>query len=165
MFSLTQSLLNGVLLSLIFGLMVVGSLRWNPRLWIQDYPAAIRATQPPLTAQEQRQRAVLSGLILLIALGLPVLFVAQLRAADDGTLTFGAAYLFLWISLQMVNLFDAVIIDWVWLVMFHPKFVILPGAEGLAHLLEDKRMHLTNYAKGVVIFSVLALPFALAAVV
>ncbi len=35
--------IDGTLLSLILGAMIMGSLVYNPRLWLQDYPKAVQA--------------------------------------------------------------------------------------------------------------------------
>ena len=162
MFSLSQALINGVVLSAIFGVIVVISLYRNPRLWIQDFPKEIQATQSPLTPQEKREKAVLSVLIVGIMLGAPLYIVAQLRASG-GSPSFFEAYASIWIAYQIVMLFDAIVIDWLWLVEFQPKFVVLPGAEGLTHLLSDKRMHLNNYVKSVVGTTIGAIPYAIIA--
>ncbi|MBE2268298.1 MAG: nitroreductase, partial [Anaerolinea sp.] len=37
--SLERILIDGLLFSLAFAVIVVGSLAYNARLWIQDYPA------------------------------------------------------------------------------------------------------------------------------
>ena len=165
MFPLAQVLINSILLSLVFGVIVVGSLRWNPRIWIQDFPEAIRATQPPLTPSEKRQQRLVTVVFLTALIGLPLWFNAQLKASMGESFTFSTAFLSTWLMFQVVNLFDAVVLDWLYLVVMRPSYIILPGTEGLMSAMTDVRWHVMNYFKGVVIVSVLALPVAAVAMV
>ncbi|MCC7209543.1 MAG: hypothetical protein IT323_19700, partial [Anaerolineae bacterium] len=47
---------DGALYSGVLGVAILGSLAWNPRLWIQDFPKALREQTPPLNNTERRQR-------------------------------------------------------------------------------------------------------------
>jgi hypothetical protein len=165
MLSVSRILIDGTVLCLVIGVMIMGSLYINPRLWLQDYPAEIRAKVPPLSAREKRMRYMVAVPFLLLLLGGPVYSTLLLRAEYGGALPFGIAYLHVFLLLQLFNLFDAVVLDLLILALMQPKFATIPGAEGMEYLYRDWGMHLKNYLKGIVICSVLSLPLALAGVV
>jgi hypothetical protein len=54
--SFVDILLEGITLSVILMLIILGSLYWNPRMWHTRAPAAVQAQQAPLTATEKRQQ-------------------------------------------------------------------------------------------------------------
>jgi len=156
-------LIDGSLLSLAMGIIIFGSLIYNARLWLQDYPKEIRAKVPPNTPQEKRLQRLMMIPFLLFMLGVPVYSTYLLRAENGGTISFLSAYLNVFFVLNLFNLFDAVVIDALVLALMKPKFAILPGTEGMAYLFGDWRLHLKNYVKGIVFCTVFSLPLALVA--
>src|SRR4051812_25292647 len=102
--ALQHTLLNGILLSLLLGVIVLGSLKYNARLWLQDYPKAIRDMVPPLSAAEKRERMVVSLVVLGVLFGGVILAMVQLRTYQAGTLSFGAAYTQIFLMLATFNL-------------------------------------------------------------
>ena len=157
-------LLNGLLLSLALGVIVLGSLKYNARLWLQDYPRPIRERVPPLSPAEKRDRVVVAVLLLVVLFGGVLLETLRLRASQAGALPFGAAYLHIFLFLSVFNLFDALVLDLFILTLLKPSFVILPGAEGMEDLFNDYRKQLVDFFKGIVFCTVASLPFALLAV-
>jgi hypothetical protein len=137
---------------------------YNARLWLQDYPKPIRDKVPPLSPAEKRDRGILTVLFLGVLFGGVILAVLQLRTAYPGTLSFGIAYLHIFLMLAVFNLFDALVIDLFIITLLKPSFVILPGAEGMEYLFNDYHKHLTDFLKGIVFCLVASLPFALIAV-
>jgi hypothetical protein len=164
MLSLQRILIDGTLLSLAMGVIVVGSLYYNPRLWLQDYPKAMQAKVPPLTASEKRIRNFLILPVLLAFIGWPLLSVQQLRAENGGTLPFLTAYLHVFFVANMFNLFDALVIDFLFLTLMKPKFAVLPGTEGMEYLYHDWSLHIGNYLKGIVFCAILSVPIAVVAI-
>src|SRR5262245_54995338 len=130
-----QLLSDGTVLSLTTGLIVVGSLMYNARLWLQDYPKPIRDRVPPLNDAEKRDRRIVAILIVMILIRVLLFTALQLKADHSGPLSFGAAYLSIFLVLMTFNLFDAVVIDFLLIMVLRPKFVILPGMEGMENLL------------------------------
>jgi hypothetical protein len=157
-------LIDSALLCLAMSVIIFGSLRWNARLWLQDYPAEIKAKEPPLTKSEKFQRGIVAILFISALLGIPVLSTAQLRAANGGQLNFLSAYVNFWLLSNIANLFDALVIDWLILGKMKPAFVMLPSTKGLEHLFTDRKLHLNNFVKGVVICTVFSAPLALLAI-
>lgn len=165
MLSISRVLTDGVLLSLALGVIIIASLMYNPRIWLQDYPENVRKRVPPLNDAEKRAQRILMIPFLLLFLVGPYLSTTALRAEQGGVLPFTVAYLNAFLVLNIFNLFDAVVIDLLILTLMKPRFMILPGTT-LADYGEmyDWGTHLRNYLKGIVFSAVLALPVALVAI-
>jgi hypothetical protein len=161
--SLLRTLQNSILLSLALGMIILGSLMYNARLWLQDYPKPIRDKVPPLSRAEKRDRIIVAVLVMGLLFGGVILEVLQLRTAQPGAISFGVAYLHIFLMLAIFNLFDALVLDLFIITLLKPRFVILPGAEGMEYLFNDYHKHLTDFLKGIVFCLVASLPFALIA--
>lgn len=158
-------LIYGGLLSLTVGALIIGSLVYNPRLWLQDYPAEVRAIVPPLTPAEKRDQRILMIPFLLLMMGIPFYATYVLRIENGGTISFLSAYINTFSILNVFNVFDALVIDLVLLTFIQPRFAVIPGAEGMEHLNRDWNKHLANFLKGIVVVAVLSIPITLAAIV
>lgn len=159
MLSVTGILVGGLVLSTAIGGVILGSLIFNARLWLQDYPAEIRARVVPLTDIEKRHRAI-TGVLLMAAFFVPVMWSLSRSASD---LDFVTAYLHAFAVFNIGNLFDAVVIDFLILAVMQPKFAQLPGTEDLAYLYRDWGKHLSAYLKGIIFCAIMSLPVALIA--
>ena len=165
MLSLQRIMIDGTVLSFIMGVIILGSLMYNPRLWLQDYPAEMKAKVPPNTTREKREQRLLMIPFLVVMLGVPMYSTYLLRMENGGTISFLSAYLNTFFVLNIFNLFDAVVLDLLILTLFQPKFAVIPGAEGMEHLYRDWGMHLKNYLKGIVFCTIFSLPLAWVALV
>lgn len=161
--SLQRILTDGAILSGVLGAIILGSLVYNPRLWRGDAPKAMQDATPPLTDREKRERNLLAALLLLAMFGGLVLSATQLRAANGGPVTFLTAFLHAFLVFNLFNLFDAVVLDLLIIALWQPKFILMPGTEGLGHTLRDWGEHMRNYLKGIVVSAIIALPIALVA--
>ena len=161
---LPSTLLYGLIFSLTLGAIILGSLRYNPRLWLQDYPKPIRDKVPPLSTSEKRDRTVLIVLVFGVLIGGLVLETLLLRGIPAG-FSYGAAYLNIFFFLAIFNLFDALVLDLLILTWLTPRFVILPGTEGMEYLFRDYRKQFADFLKGMVFCAVASLPFALLVVI
>ncbi len=153
---LQTSLLNGLLYSTLLSIFVMGSLYYNPRLWLHDYPKAIQAKVPPPTREEKRLQRIVFAPMMLLLLGFPLYSVYSLKLAAGGTLSFGEAFANALVITHTFNIVDAVVLDLLILALMQPKFATIPGAEGMEYLYRDWGMHLRNFLKGVVICTVFA---------
>lgn len=163
--SLSRILIDGTVLSLIMGVTILGSLYYNPRLWLHDYPKPIQAKVPPATKREKQLQKILLVPFLLVMIGVPLVSTVLLKQQLGGEIPFVSAYLNAFFVANIFNLFDAVVLDLLILTLMKPGFAVIPGAEGMEYLYRDWNMHLVNYGKGVVFCTVFSLPIALAAMV
>lgn len=158
---LRHIVIEGVTLCLLLGVLVMASLKYNPRLWLQDYPKRIRDKVPPLNKREKVEQGLITIPFLLLAFGLPFLGVLLVKSAHSGSIPFVAAYLTAAGILQLFNLFDAVVLDYFILTLMKPRFMIIPGTTQEDYLLSDLGLQVRNFFKGVVICAALAIPIAL----
>jgi hypothetical protein len=124
-------LIYGGLLSAFLTIIILGSMAYNAEIWLNDYPPDIRAKYGPASEKTRRQKVwftLLFFLSLVVILGFGIF---QLRT-QTGDITFLPTFLFTFIVFMFFNLVDLLIIDWLVLGAMRPRFVVLPGTEGMA---------------------------------
>src|SRR5262245_39831074 len=95
---------DGAVLAVTASGVAMGALRLNPRLFLRHFPAAVRASQPPLATGEQVARRAIGVALLVLLFGLPVWSAraAAVEAAYGATEIFAHAFL----VAMMFNLVD-----------------------------------------------------------
>lgn len=136
-------LTDGTLLTLIFTVFVVGTLRWKPRLWLQDFPADIQAMIPPKTQHEKRQTVMLAIPFFVILFG-GLGWTAVRYGTEYGPLWTMIHIYLIW---QIINLFDLIVIDWFGMLLINPQNPPLPNTAG-AKGYRDFTFHFVGYIKG-----------------
>jgi hypothetical protein len=155
--------LNGIILSLVLGNITLAALMYNSRLLPQDFPKPIQEKVPPLLSVERRYRIILTILIMSVLLSGLILETVQLRqmnAGPAGVLSFGSAYVHVFLRLASFNIYDALVLDLGILTWLKPNCIFPPGAEGVEHLLYDYGKQLRDFLKGIFFCAVVSLPFA-----
>jgi hypothetical protein len=157
--NIMQLIQLGVLWGMIFGvafsiaMLIIG--RINPEMILNDYPPDIRARYGPMS-ERTRKQASMATLPLLATLGLVVaLGLGQLRNLT-GELTFVETLIVSTVIFQMWNLLDLVLLDWLLLMTLKPRYMILPGTEGMAGY-SDYKFHFKKFLNGIVFTFILAL--------
>jgi hypothetical protein len=141
---------DGALYSAVLGVAVLGSLAWNPRLWLHELPKAVRETLPPLNSTEKRHRALFASVFMAVTFGLPLWLAGRFEAQYGGAAPFADLFIYMFGILMLFNLFDAVVLDLFVITILRPGFVRIPGAEAVDATLRDPRFHLTAFLKGIV---------------
>lgn len=151
---LRQLLIDGSVLSILIGALVVISFRWKPRIWLRDLPEDIQELADPMTEAEQRWMGIIG--LLFIGLLFSGLVVSTLRfGLEHGFLI---ASLHAYLIFQVFNLFDFVVIDWGLMMSINPTRPPIAGTEN-APGYRDFGFHALQSLKGVAI----GVPFAAAA--
>jgi hypothetical protein len=130
---------------------------------MHDFPKEIQALQAPLTPKEKREQTIMGAALLILLFGGLWLSAHNLKAINGGALSFGAAFAHIYLIWNIVNLWDAVVID-LGLLALRPSFMMLPGVESHLYLLTDPKWHLVNFLKGVIGGAALSALIAVAAV-
>jgi hypothetical protein len=115
---------DGALLSVVVSACLLVVLRFNPRIALRHYPEQIRAIVPPKSANEQRI-SILCGLLL----GVPCAAVLLWRTASLQSRSFRDVFAYAFGVLFIFNLVDLLVLDWLILCWFEPRWAILPGTE------------------------------------
>lgn len=155
----TNGLLFGGLITAWMLVAIFGSLRWNPEIWVNDYPPEIRAVLPPKSARARRQSLWVSVPTALVLVGLIAGLVIRLNDASGGFAGFLPIAAGLWIALQLFNLVDLVIVDWLIIETVRPSWTLLPGTAPFAGQ-RFYRFHFNAFLKGFVGITVASLVIA-----
>ncbi|HET9915046.1 MAG TPA: hypothetical protein VFQ13_24360 [Anaerolineales bacterium] len=145
----------GTVFGLVFSIAILIMGRVNAEMIINDYPPDVRAKFGAMS-ERTRKQANLATLPLLATLGLVVaLGLGQLRS-KVGELTFVNTFIVTTMIFQIWNLLDLVLLDWFLLMTLKPRFMILPGTEGMAGY-SDYMFHFHKFLNGIVFTLILSL--------
>ncbi len=146
---LQHGLLYGAVLAFLLNWVLLGSLYLNPEIGWRTYPPAVKEKFGPISARASRQRLVFGVVFLLLIVGTIVLALRQLEAQVPEPLTFAQAFLCTWLILIVFNVVDLLVVDWLIFIRLQPRFIFLPGTEGMAEY-ADFRFYLDGFIKGLV---------------
>jgi len=150
-------LIDGTILTAIVAPIVVLALYINPRMALSDYPKDVRAAVPPRTKKELRQ-GILVGLPFLLAIiAAPLYSTWLVKQQNHGVITYWMAFTTIVGVYLIPFLFDLIVLDILMFSTWTPRFVVIPGTEGMPGY-KDYSMHLTAHAKGsvmLILFSAL----------
>ena len=153
---LLQALMFGGWISAWMVAVIILSLRWNPEIWVYDYPPEIRAALPPKSEHAKRQTLWVSLPTFAVLIGLLTWLVVRLYTVAGGFPGFWEVAAALWVAMQLFNLIDLLFVDWLLVETWRPRFVYMPGTERFA----DRRFygfHARGFLKGSVGITLLSL--------
>lgn len=148
-----HALVFGVLLAIVGGGWIMLVLRLNPRLFLRNYPAAIRHAAPPATPGERRAGVALGVPLFALLIGIP--FWSGFDLANGHPIAPGALFLDAFVVGMVANLVDLLIIDLLWLGLFPPRWAMIPGTEEVPYKPEYLK-HLRGFAVGSVVAAIIA---------
>jgi hypothetical protein len=149
----SHALLYGVLLSAVLFTLILGVVKINPEIMLNDYPPDIQAKYVPMSERTKRQRIPVAILVVAVMVGIVTLSFRGVRGDLQGDLLFLPAFLHLFVMFSLFNLLDWLVLDWLIVVTIRPGFMILPGTEGMAGY-GDYGFHFRGFLIGTVITSV-----------
>jgi len=130
MLNFTKILTDGAILSLFASLWLMLALKVNPRIFLHDYPAKIQEKVPQNTKSERRLLYFFGvPFMLLLLLGS---FFSTLSLKEQGNAQFWALWLNAAGVVSVFNIVDWLILDWLIFCTLTPRFVVIPGSEGMA---------------------------------
>jgi hypothetical protein len=141
-----SALVSGAWLSLALLIIMVVSGRLAMDMWVGDYPPDIQQKYGRMSARGARLRPYVAVAFFAAALAIPIvgLFGLEVRL---GRVTFLPAFLFSGVTLLVFNVFDLLILDWLLFCTVQPRWIVLPGTEGMAAY-RDYRFHFIGFLKG-----------------
>ena len=129
--SFKRVLVDGTILSTLLSILIYGSMRVDPRMWVGDYPPDIQAAVG--TVDVPLGRTMIVGLLFLgVIVGVVLRSNAKLRRQNGGKLSFLTAFVNSALILFFFAVWDLLILDWLIFVTIQPDFVVIPGTAGLA---------------------------------
>ncbi len=153
---ISRTILDGLILSVLASIFIVVTMRFKPRIWLQDYPDDIQALVPPKTEEEKRLSLVLGIPFLILLFAVPFISTLALKSRHQGDVSFfllaanafGVAFVF--------NVIDWLVLDWLMFCTITPSFVVIPGTEGAAWY-KDYWFHFRGFLIGTVFSAVVGL--------
>lgn len=147
----------GLFASVAFSILVLGSYVVDPLMWVGDFPPEVRARVGEIPP-ESEQRAVAMFLALVALLfGVIGRFGYRLRRLGAREGSFGRLFVHLLLVLTFVNLWDFLVVDLLVFDLFHPDFMLIPGAEEEAKRYVTAWFHFEASLHGMPIFIGMAL--------
>lgn len=149
-------LIDGVVTSLILTVFVAGTVFWNYRWWLSDFPPELQDVLPPQTDREKR-KALLIAIVFLafLLLGMAVSF-SLLKQQIPTEINFLSAWLHGFLFFQVFNLWDLIVIDWIGFLLVDPSNPPIPGTENSPGY-RDYFFHFQGFLKGIIIGTVISL--------
>lgn len=141
-----DGLMYGLALSLILTIfsVIAGAVALD--MFVDDYPPEIKQKHGPMSPRAARLRPYLATLLFIPVLVVPMVGLFSLRT-DIESVSFLSAFVFSVITLLVFNLFDLIILDWLFFCTIQPRSMVLPGTEGMAAY-RDYRFHFIGFLKG-----------------
>ncbi len=156
-----RMLLHGGVLSLAATFILLACLLARPRLLLQDYPASIQAAVAPKSAEERRMALIVGVPFLALLLLFPAWSSWTLPLRDGHPPTFGALFVNAFVVASTFNVADWLILDWLVFCTITPRFVVIPGTEGMPAY-KDYYFHFRGFLIGTALSLALALVTATA---
>lgn len=149
----------GLILSgLLMGVLLISQLI-NPEIMLNDYPPDVRERYGRPRASTARHKLIATAAFLLAISG--VLFGA-LRTLP-APIGFRTVFIDVFVIFMIFNVVDLLVIDWLIFVRWQPKFIILPGTEGMKGY-SDYGFHFRAFLIGTAMITVLSTVIAAVAV-
>ncbi|HWQ13728.1 MAG TPA: hypothetical protein VNL77_13070 [Roseiflexaceae bacterium] len=143
-----HSLIYGGILSAVMSILIIASLYLRPQIWVGDAPSDIQAAAGPMSAGDRRLKRVLGFATLLFVGGIlthAILGIAERAGRPPAFLDIALTS---FLIIQVFNVVDLLLIDWLLVVTLQPRFVMLPGTEHMPGY-RDYGFHFRAFLKGV----------------
>lgn len=139
---LTHSLLYATILSGLSAAVLLLSAWLNPESMVDDYPPDIRTQFGPMSPAARRHKKLVGLPFGLILIGL--LALSNMRLPE---ITFYTVFVNTAVMLVLFNLVDLLLLDWLLFNTIRPRFMVLPGTEGMPGY-ADYGFHFRQFLKG-----------------
>ena len=141
-----DALIYGLVLSLVLTILLVISGAIALDMFVNDYPPDIKQKYGPMSPRTARLRPYIASLLFITILVIPIIGLFALQA-ELLAVPFLPALVFSGITLLVFNIFDLLILDWLFFCTIQPRSMVLPGTEGTAGY-RDYRFHFIGFLKG-----------------
>src|SRR5687767_10221039 len=107
-----HSLIYGSILSVVMTIIILTSLYLRPQIWLDDAPADLKAAVGPMSERDKRIRRFLGVPTMLFVGGLLIHAILRLASHTGGQVHFVDVAVSTFLIIQVFNLVDLLIIDW-----------------------------------------------------
>ncbi len=150
----------GLILSVFFSIILLAAVYVNVEIMQNDYPPDVKkAYGPEKNPNTRNQRRIFSLLFLAALFGVIGFSIVDTASASPAKLTFLPLFVLLFFEIFTFNVWDLLVIDWLIFNTSQPKFILLPGTEGLPGY-KDYFFHFKGFLTGIAFSLVSALVLA-----
>jgi hypothetical protein len=115
-------------------------------MFVGDYPPDIQQKFGPMSPRAARLRPFIASILFLTVLVIPITGLFALQA-EVLSIPFLPALVFSILTLLVFNIYDLIVLDWIFFCTIQPRSMVLPGTEGMAGY-RDYRFHFIGFLKG-----------------
>lgn len=141
----SKAVAEGLLLAVIMCSWIAVILKVNPRYEMKSYPKEILAVIPAQTKREKRGFLVMALPVMLFVITGIVLCVYRDYAGLD--ISYAILFGHVFLILQIWNLLDWLVYDWIIFCTLNPGFMVIPGTEGNPGY-QNYTYHFIGFLKG-----------------
>lgn len=141
-----DALLDGLVLSVVLTILTAISGAIALDMFVDDYPPDVKQKYGPMSPRATRLRPFIAAMLFLTVLVIPLIGLFGLQTKFL-TVPFLSAVVFASIAILVFNVFDLIILDWLFFCTIQPRSMVLPGTEGMAGY-RDYRFHFIGFLKG-----------------
>lgn len=153
--TLWDIVLHALLMGTLLFALVLIVLLINPEIMLNDYPPDIRDSYGPVGNKTKVAQAI-TGLVFIAIVVLAIAYsIKHIKVWSGGQLSFTTVYVDLFVMFSVFNLLDLIIMDWIICLVLRPRFIILPGTEGMKGY-EDWWFHFRGFLIGTLIIMLLS---------
>lgn len=157
---LIRILVDGAILMVTVGALLLLVFFINPRIVLSDYPEDVKVAVPPRTKKELWQGILLAIPTLVVVIGVPLFSLWSINQ-ENGSLPYWLAFVTIFSEWLMLFFFDLLVLD-IWLFYsVTPRFMVIPGTEGMAGYKNYKPHLKSHFALGLPILTVFAALFGI----
>ena len=144
---------DGALMSVVASTYLLVLLRFNPRMFLRHFPKQIRDVVPPRSEKERRMSILLGVPLGLLFIGSTVASALLWRASAQGSPSFRELFAHIFGLFFLFNLVDLLILDWLIVCRFTPRWLIISGTE---HIVMPKEYlyHFKGFLIGTVVSAI-----------
>lgn len=157
------AVVSGLALSVVLVAIMALSSRAARDMWVDNYPPDVREKFGPMSPRALRLRPYVATAFFIAMVAVPLIGLALYRPATWEP-TFVPSFVFGFLTLLTFNAFDLLVLDFLVFSTWQPRWIVLPGTEGMAGY-RDYRFHLVGFSRGLVFCVLGGLVVALIAVV
>jgi len=141
---------DGALLSVVTSTYLLVLLRFTPRMFLKHFPKEIQEIVPPKSEKERRMSILLGVPLGLLFIGSTFASALLWRGSAQGSQSFWELFAHVFGLFFLFNLVDLLILDWLIVCRFTPRWLIIPGTD---HIVMPKEYlyHFKGFLMGTVV--------------
>lgn len=130
MLNISNIILHGGILGVLFSIVMLLLLRYNPRLALNDVPRDIQEKVPHQTKKEKIEAGLIAGPVFILYFAAIIFSALSLKHQNSGEISFLQLFVHVYGVLFISSWIEFLFADWLVYCTITPEFVIIPGTQG-----------------------------------